>query len=341
MTLIPGPRIAGEPSEADLGVEDTALLDAGHLRDRLTRLARVTAELVRADSVDAVTTVVTSHGADAVGATIASLTLLDGEDELRLLGLRGGRDGDAQKWAHYPVETRTPSSDVVRTGQKIILSGQDAIADRYPHLDSAVYGERSIISLPLQVSSRTIGAIGLSFPGLRTIDSAELEFLEILADTCAQALDRIRAQDQVTMQSARLAFLADASTELSRSLDYEATLAKVAQLAVPNFADWCAIDVVEDGRLHRVAVQHVDPEKVQLALDLQQRYPSDPDSPNGAWNVMRPAPATGCRDHRRDAGGRRQGRGAPAAGSRAPSAQRTHRAAGRAGRCSAPSLGVG
>ena len=137
------------------------------------------------------------------------------------------------------------------------------------------------------MTTRTIGAIGLSFPGLRTIDSAELEFLEILADTCAQALVRIRAQDEAAMQSAKLTFLADASTELSRSLNYEATLSKVAQLAVPNFADWCAIDVVEDGRLHRVAVAHIDPEKVQLALDLQQRYPSDPNSPSGAWNVMR------------------------------------------------------
>jgi len=287
VTLIPGPRITGEPTVTDVSGQDTALLDAGHLRDRLTRLARVTAELGMADSVEAVVKVVTSRGADAVGATIASLSLLDGDDQLRLLGLRGGHDGDAQKWALYPVETRTPASDVVRSGKKIIIAGQDAIAARYPHIDSASYGERSIISLPLQVATRTIGAIGLSFPGLRTIDSAELEFLEILADTCAQALDRIRAKDEAAVQSARLTFLADASTELSRSLDYEATLAKVARLAVPNFADWCAIDVVEDGRLHRVAVEHVDPEKVQLALDVQQRYPSDPNSPNGAWNVMR------------------------------------------------------
>jgi len=56
---------------------------------------------------------------------------------------------------------------------------------------------------------------------------------------------------------------------------------------VPTFADWCAIDVVEDGRLHRLSVAHVDPEKVQLARSLEERYPSNPDAPRGAWQVLR------------------------------------------------------
>ena len=47
----------------------------------------------------------------------------------------------------------------------------------------------------------------------------------------------------------------------------------MARLAVPRFADWCAIDVVEGSRLNRVAVEHVDPAKVELALALQDRYP--------------------------------------------------------------------
>ncbi|MGZ4599892.1 MAG: GAF domain-containing SpoIIE family protein phosphatase [Oryzihumus sp.] len=257
---------------------------ARHLGDRLTRLARVTAELATADTVDAVTKIVITHSADAVGATMASLTLRDGTETLRLVGLRGGDEGDAEQWASFPLASRTPVSDVVRTGQRIVLTGAAAIAERYPDADR---GERSIVCLPLKVSTRTIGAIGLSFPGARTVDSAELEFFEILADTCAQALERIGAQEEAAKQTAKLVFLADAATELSSSLDYQTTLARVARLAVPTFADWCAIDLVEDGRLNRLAVEHVDPAKVQLAIDLEQRYPADPDAPSGAWNVMR------------------------------------------------------
>jgi serine phosphatase RsbU (regulator of sigma subunit) len=150
-----------------------------------------------------------------------------------------------------------------------------------------VRGAQAVVALPLSTGARTIGAIGLLFSEPRTLEPAELEFLDILADTCAQGLERISAQQAAATQSAKLAFLADAATELASSLDYEVTLANVARLAVPTFADWCAIDVVDDGRLRRVAVAHVDPAKVQLAHDLAERYPTDPDAPRGAWQVMR------------------------------------------------------
>jgi len=253
----------------------------------LTRLARVTAELARADTVDVVTKTVITHSADAVGATMASLTVLDGPDALRVVAARGYGEIDAALWERYPLSRLTPVSDAVRTGERLVLIGEQAIAERYPDLPEIHLGERSVVCLPLRVATRTIGAIGLSFPGRRTIEPAEMEFFEILADTCAQALERIAAQEAAARQTARLAFLADATAELARSLDYEATLQSVARLAVPTLADWCAIDLVEDGRLHRLAVEHVDPEKVRLAHELQERYPPDPDAPTGAWNVMR------------------------------------------------------
>jgi serine phosphatase RsbU (regulator of sigma subunit) len=73
-------------------------------------------------------------------------------------------------------------------------------------------------------------------------------------------------------------FLAQASHVLSGSLDYQATLRAVADLAVPHIADWCGVDVVENGHIERVAVAHVDPARVQLARELQERYPPPPDS---------------------------------------------------------------
>ncbi len=80
----------------------------------------------------------------------------------------------------------------------------------------------------------TTGAIGLLFSDERSLDATELELLEILADTCAQALQRVAAQEAAEQQGVRLAFLADASTELASSLDYETTLSNVARLAVPT-----------------------------------------------------------------------------------------------------------
>jgi GAF domain-containing protein len=260
---------------------------ADPLGDRLTRLARVTAELIQATSADAVTKIVVEHSAAAVGATIASLSLRVEPDLVRLAGLWGGMDGDAEAYASYPLSTPTPATDVIRSRQRLILVGRDAILEAYPNLPRIDRGERSILALPLNTAAGTLGAIGLSFPGQRQFAAAELDLLDILADSCAQALLRIRAEGRAAVRQAQLSFLAEASAELASSLDYESTLARVAELAVPTFADWCAIDLVKDNRLRRLAVAHVDPAKVAFAHELAQRYPSDPDSPAGPWQVMR------------------------------------------------------
>jgi PAS domain S-box-containing protein len=84
-------------------------------------------------------------------------------------------------------------------------------------------------------------------------------------------------------------FLADATAVLAESLDYEATVARVARLSVPRLADWCAVDLVMDApRLpKRVAVAHVDPAKVALASEIYAKYPPNPDAPTGVPNVLR------------------------------------------------------
>jgi PAS domain S-box-containing protein len=85
-----------------------------------------------------------------------------------------------------------------------------------------------------------------------------------------------------------LRFLAESGATLSSSLDYRTTLANVARLAVPTLADWCAVDVMEeDGSVERLAVEHSDPEKVALAYELQERYPSDPETTRGVRKVLK------------------------------------------------------
>jgi serine phosphatase RsbU (regulator of sigma subunit) len=84
-------------------------------------------------------------------------------------------------------------------------------------------------------------------------------------------------------------FLAEASRALADSLEYESTLAAIAQLAVPVMADWCAVDLVADmvGELDRVAVAHIDPAKVVWAKEIAERYPADPRSDRGVHHVLR------------------------------------------------------
>ena len=84
-------------------------------------------------------------------------------------------------------------------------------------------------------------------------------------------------------------YLGRASEVLGSSLDYETTLDQLAQLVVPQLADWCAVHIVEDGQVaaRQLAVAHVDPTKVAWARELEQRYPSRPDAATGMPNVLR------------------------------------------------------
>src|SRR5262249_49691840 len=68
-------------------------------------------------------------------------------------------------------------------------------------------------------------------------------------------------------------FLAAASAVLSETLDYSATLQKLAAMSVPAFADWCTVSVLTERDLERVAVVHKDPAKDPTAKEYQAHSP--------------------------------------------------------------------
>ncbi|MBV9357567.1 MAG: PAS domain S-box protein [Chloroflexi bacterium] len=81
--------------------------------------------------------------------------------------------------------------------------------------------------------------------------------------------ERKRAED-----AAR--FLAAVNLELTRSLEYEETLRRLAELSVPTLADWCMIDILrDDGQLHNLATVCADPARHALAEALSPGLSDD------------------------------------------------------------------
>jgi PAS domain S-box-containing protein len=96
-----------------------------------------------------------------------------------------------------------------------------------------------------------------------------------------------RARQMLERARKRDAFLAEATSALASSLDYHETLKIVANIAVPEIADWCAIDVLnDDGAFTRAAMAHVNAEKVKLAETVRDRY-EDPKSSTSPQSVIR------------------------------------------------------
>jgi signal transduction histidine kinase len=66
-------------------------------------------------------------------------------------------------------------------------------------------------------------------------------------------------------------FLGEAGAVLGATLDYEQTLATVAQLVVRDFADWCIVEIMEaHEHLRRLEVASADPTKAELCRQLEQ-----------------------------------------------------------------------
>jgi serine phosphatase RsbU (regulator of sigma subunit)/PAS domain-containing protein len=69
--------------------------------------------------------------------------------------------------------------------------------------------------------------------------------------------------------------LAEAGRLLASSLELDDTLRTVARLAVPEFADWAAVDLVEpSGSLRQHSSGHADPRKDELMLAMRRRLRS-------------------------------------------------------------------
>ncbi len=86
----------------------------------------------------------------------------------------------------------------------------------------------------------------------------------------------------------RLALLAAAGPTLSASLDYEETLEGITRLVVPELADWCLLDIVEeDGRVNQLAFVHADPQKENLLRKLLEHRRFGERDPGGVAEVLR------------------------------------------------------
>ncbi len=83
-------------------------------------------------------------------------------------------------------------------------------------------------------------------------------------------------------------FLSKASQILASSLDYQQTLTQIARLAVPELADWSAIDMFNDeNQVFRLAVVHQDPSKIKWAYEISQKYPLNMEDKTGLAKVLK------------------------------------------------------
>jgi len=124
----------------------------------------------------------------------------------------------------------------------------------------------------------------VSYYPVRTLSDETIGVGVVITDVT----ERERARAAAEAVGARLSVLAEASQRLASTLDYETTLAELASLLVPDFADWYAVDVLDDdGRFRRLEVVHRDPAKAIWGERSKQLYAPEPDESEGTARVVR------------------------------------------------------
>ena len=155
-------------------------------------------------------------------------------------------------------------------------------------------GIQSLLALPLRIQGRNVGTITFYFRQRRELQPGELQVAEVLANLAASGIstaelyaEQVRLREQAEAQRRRAAFLAQSSAALGASLDFNITLQRVAELAVPEVADWCAAFVINDqGTVERTAVAHRDPARIALATEFHTKYPPTLSSGSAIATVM-------------------------------------------------------
>jgi len=153
----------------------------------------------------------------------------------------------------------------------------------------------SMLAVPLTIAGRATGTLVFyhrtphAFVDVEVQTARALSNLSAAAITTAQLFDeQRRSRERAERANRQAAFLAEASAALASSLDYEATLRTVAGLAVPQFADWCTVDMVgEHDDIQRVAVAHVDPSQIEAIRAQQKVYSAGRDSPGTVSEAIR------------------------------------------------------
>lgn len=155
------------------------------------------------------------------------------------------------------------------------------------------HGVVSGVTATILVEDRHHGVLGAHTKELRSFSAEEARFLQDVAEVLGAAMSRAMGEersraalgeraDRADDAERRFRFLARANAILSASTtDYPTTLRNAARLAVPTIADWCFIDVVEDGARTRRAVCD------RSESTSEAFYTMDPKSPHGTPKVLR------------------------------------------------------
>ncbi len=193
----------------------------------------------------------------AVHGDVAVIHLVS-EDETRLtLQAWYGLEGLARPDKSVPIGVGV-AGVVAQRAESVIVNDVGVATMEAPCLGGRV---ASLLGAPLLLGGKVMGVVLVGASGQNQFNERDLRLLQLVADRSAASIERARLDEAArrgrlgTEHSRRhVALLANAGFVLAKAFDgYDEAMVELAEVVVPAFADWFAVDLVgEDGELRRV-----------------------------------------------------------------------------------------
>lgn len=167
---------------------------------QLQRLQSVTASFSRAVTPREVIEIIVERGFAALGGFRGMVGLLSEDANfLEVIGGHGISDSTLQQLARTPISDPIPIVDAARLGQIILIHSPQEYHEKYPGITQRLpeaEDSHAVACLPLIVDTRVIGSMSISFRQPQAFSQKDVEYMQVLAQQCAQALERARLSEQ-------------------------------------------------------------------------------------------------------------------------------------------------
>jgi len=274
-------------AEQIVGDAVSDLLSGGEEVARLELLVAAAARLFDTLDLDEVLPEVLALARDTLAADAYSLWSRDTADDTWAVRASAGLSAEYVNAAATAVQGNT--ARVSLEGPLVVadIASTDWLTDEHKAAHAAE-GTQAMLAMPLRHRGEVLGTLVFYSRRPRSFSDVELRAAGATASLAAAAIGTAGVYEEQARPAEDRRLIAEASEQLTTSLDYETTLANVAALVVPTLADWCVVDVVApDGSIQRLAIAHHDPARVEQAKKLIAKLPVDPTSPRGVPAVIR------------------------------------------------------
>lgn len=189
--------------------------------EELRRAGELTAALARAATVQDVLSTTIEVGIPGLGARSGVFFLAEDDgNRLRVAADRGIAPGLLEHYADMPAARKVPATDALRTNAPVFLADRAAYLSAYPEVPPAhLQAHEAWAVLPLHGRNRTLGVLALSYAAPQNFGDAQRDRIAMLADHCAQALDRALLLDSEQHARARAEAAAREREEAHRAKD--------------------------------------------------------------------------------------------------------------------------